>query len=498
MTKTKSPEREDEVVDLPELLLAMRAWVWVTVLCVLCGVGLGLRFHQEPLFEARAIFEHFDSLSRNEDSIGDPVIERLMGSSFADRVYEAVPASSLKLVIGKAPESLFATAVPGDDPARRAFQSVFVQSILISRTANGLIEVVATHPSGPLAAELANATVQTAITVLAEDRLVEASDWMESAATSIAEAEVRLDEALAALSSVLRADGNENAIKALRMDLAFARAQHDLLVEAFNQEAHLGISKPTLTMIEEARVPSVPIQQGISAPIVFGAIGLAVGTLLAGILGVSSGRIYSTRILKRLADAGVDGVEEGKGWPFGGVAGSAGGFAIAEPSATEIMVELRARGSGIAVVAATDVAISSLPAALWLARRVSLSNKRAIVIALGVVAPTSPLEAVATTASGGGAIFVKRQSDGSEVLYPSERFDFSQHFEELLAAARQDGVNSQLIVACSSAWTATVLRATTQNSPFVIAVTRQGRTKRSSLDGLRRIAALDVNIQQRS
>lgn len=492
MANANSSGREDDVVDLPELFLTIRAKSWIIALCALLGIGFGFREQPETVFQTRAIFDHFDPITTGRVSIGDPVIERLLGFQFVDKVYATIPSDILPELVGE--------SATDSEAAIAAFRDAYRKAIRISRTSAGMIEVLATHPSARAAAELANATARKAMDELTAARVDEASDWMNRATTAIGEASLIRDKALTALSTAIRENAEASLIEARRNNLAIARARHDLLEEAFNIEALLGVSKPVLTLVQEANVPLSPAPKGAPAWAVFGVMGLVFGTLLAGVIGVASGRVHAERTLRRLADASVDGVQDTGGRIFGAKGETRDVYAIAEPDATEIMVAFRAKGSGLAVLVATDAAISSLPAALWMASRASFGGPGATVIALGLPLPSEASATVGTALHGHGTLMVQRQADGTEVLYPSESFDFSLHFREILAQRDRNAeeTSGPMIIACSAAWAGTVLRGMAGHVPLVVTVTSPGRTRRSSLEDLRRMVSLDVNIVQRA
>ncbi|WGV15403.1 hypothetical protein [Fuscovulum ytuae] len=492
MANANSSGREDDVVDLSELFLAIWAKSWIIGLCVLLGVGFGFREQPETVFQTRAVFDHFDPITSATVSIGDPVVERLLGFQFVDKVFATIRSDILPELVGESASDSAA--------AMAAFRDVYRKAIRISRTSAGMIEVLATHPLARAAAELANATARKAMDELTAARVDEASDWMNRATAAIGEASLIRDTALTELSTAIRENADASLIDARRSDLAIARGRHDLLVEAFNIDALLGVSKPVLTLVQEANVPLSPAPKGAPAWAVFGVMGLVFGTLLAGVLGVSSGRIHAARTIGRLASASVEGGQDTGGRVFGTNGQSRDGYAITEPDATEIMVAFRARGSGLAVLVATDAALSSLPAALWMANRASIGGPGATVIAIGLPLPSEASTSVGTAIHGHGTLLVHRQADGTEVQYPSESFDFSLHFREILAQRDKNtaGTTGPMIIACSATWAGTVLRGMDGYVPLVVAVTAPGRTRRSNLEDLRRMVSLDVNILQRA
>ncbi|WGV15402.1 hypothetical protein [Fuscovulum ytuae] len=382
---------------------------------------------------------------------------------------------------------------------RDMFRSVFWQSVRFSRTTDELIDIVATHPSGVFAAELANVTAQTAIRVLAGSQDDLAIAWVAKASAEIAEAAIQRDRAQSALNDALREGKNDRVVEARERDHALARARHDLLVQTYGVEAKALMvnARPVLTMVQEASVPAEPIPMGLAPSVVFGSLGLVFGTLLSGLMGVASGRIYAAQTMRRLADATVNAEQEAQDEGAERAPGSSAGYRIAEPAATEIMVTYRDRATNLAVVIATDKAISALPAGLWLARRASADDKGSIIIAFGHRIEGERQGATGTVEGESGVFSVTRMSNATEVLCPTNAFDFSLHIDEIMKGHRSKAPE-QVIICCTAEWAGPVLRGLATRAPFVIAVTELGRTKRSTLEALRRVAALDAIILQRS
>lgn len=483
--------RDEDVVDLVELFSAIRARLWIAALFAICGIMFGMTVKREPVFQARAVFQHFDAFSQSKVAVGGQFIEQMKGTVFVDQVRDALSDAALS--------ELGPNLVSNDGLAERdMFRSVFWQSVRFSRTPDELIEVVATHPSGVFAAELANVTAQTAVRVLAASQDDLAATWVAKASAEIAEAAIQRDKAQAALNDAVREGKNDRAVEASERDHALARARHDLLVQTYGVEAKALMvnARPVLTMVQEASVPAEPIPMGLAPSVVFGSLGLALGTLLSGVVGVASGRIYAAPTMRRLADASVNAEQDARSEKGEGETAAQPGYRLDEPAATEIMVAYRERAADLAVVIATDEEISALPAGLWLARRASAGGKGSTVIAFGHRVVGDKQRAKGSAQGAGGLLEVTQLADGTEILCPTDGFDFSLHNDDIVTAQTSE-TPANLVICCTTEWAGPVLRGLAARAPLVIAVTELGRTRRSTLEGLRRMAALDAMVLQR-
>ncbi len=492
-------DSQDEI-DLSELLFGLRSHLWIVLVCVLCGAAFGKMLERPAVFEARAVFvisEPRAFLSKTPDSqpqFDDQVIELLLGYRFAGGVFEDVSASGSADVLTGGEGGASAGDGQAETVALSRFIDMYRASVSVSRATSKAIEVVVRHPDPSAAAKLANAIVERAVSVIPQDGSGRANAWMQEATRTIGEAGIRRDEASRALTAALKAGEAEGIIRDLKMELATARASYDLLMEAFKAKASMAVAVPEANIIEAARVPTAPRSQGISPPIVFGAAGMVTGGLIAGLWAILSGRIHSRTTMTRFVRAPINAVQSGRTRFLRTTASGGGAFSIAEPGATEILVALRSRGSRVAVIVAGDEAISPLPSALWLSRRLSDDRRTVPVIAFGVSQPSGAPEAPLAKETSAVKGLVARKVEAGDVLFPSEPFDFSLHFSDLLASLKQDGPGGHVILACGAAWSTTVLRATVQHDPLVIAVTKPGKTGRERLYALRRAAPPDVNI----
>lgn len=492
-------DSQDEI-DLSELLFGLRSHLWIVLVCALCGVAFGSLLERPAVFEARAVFgisEPRAFLAKTPDAqpqFDDHVIELLVGSRFAEGVFEDVSASgSADVLTGGEGDASAGDGQP-ETAALSRFLDVYRASVSVNRSTSKAIEVVVRNPDPTAAAKLANAIVERAVSVIPQEGSGRANAWMQEATRTIGEAGIRRDQASRALTAALEAGEAEGIIRDLQMESAMARAGYDLLMEAFKTKVSMAVHVPEASILEAARVPTVPQSHGISPLVVFGMAGMIAGSLIAGLWAIVSGRIHSTSTMIRFVQAPINALQSDWRRLFRTTASGSGAFSIAEPDATEILVALRSQGSSVAVIVATDEAISPLPSALWLSRRLSGDRGIVPVIAFGVSQPMGTPEVPGADVSTVGSGLVARSVETGEVLFPSERFDFSLQFSDLLASTIQGGAGGHVIFACSATWATTVLRATVQHDPLVIAVTKLGVTRRSRLVTLRRVATLDVNI----
>lgn len=474
-----SKSYSDDEIDLLELLLGVRARLWVVAALVGVGFLLGSLVDRPTIYDARAAFEISDPNGKFGDPASDPAIDRLAGSRFIAEVFEkAVGAGTAGALIG---------AEDGAADLDR-FQAMYRDSVTVSRLPSGTISVLVSHPDPSAAALLANVTVETAMESLVRERGETAEIWFENASRSIAEAASRRDEASLSLRRAVEAGESEETIRQRQADLANARAAHDLLVEAFNAEVTMAIALPEVQIIEEASVPSAPRPKGLSPSIVFGAAGGVGGLLLAGLWAIASGRIHSTGTMRRFAQAGITADAVGSSGQVGQGPSEGGAFSVLQPGATDILIALRSRGSDVTVVAATEETLSPLPVAVWLARRLIEGGGQVSVVAVNLSVPESAEKV------GASMMTEQRKLDGVEVVVPSGAFDYGAQFPDLLASLTRGEKKGHVIIACGSEWSKTVLRMVLDHHPMVLAVTGRGKTRRATLAAIRQIAAIDVNI----
>lgn len=504
-------ERHEDVIDLSELLRASWARSWLVAIVTLVGVGLGILVSHGPVFQAKAVFEFVDPFAysreviadplNNDPVIDDPVIERLIGSNFVNGLFDyLVDINSADMMPIDTMNSEDATRSNKiiDAQYREEFLENYLNSVKVSRTLNGAIQVVVTHSSAERATVLANITAEQAVRFLADQRQNSANALLEEATSEIAEAKLREDDAYSALTAAVRSKATDATLQNLQMELASAQARHELLLAAFSANMRSAVAMPESRVVEVATMPTEPLPQGVSPLVVFGAIGCVVGILISTLLGVLSGRIYSTDTMARLAQARVNGVERRRSALISDSDLHAMSFDIEEPDATEILVVLRSRGASVVFVAATDDSISPLPAALWLARRISGGIKPATVISFGFKAQTLGAEVADTVGLQESRYIVKQKHSSVDVLFPTDQFDLSLHLPDLVTGETNRDQGGVIVLASNSVWSTAVLRVALRYSPSIVVLTKKGKTRRSSLEALRRLTEFDTNIMVRA
>ncbi|WGV15400.1 hypothetical protein [Fuscovulum ytuae] len=87
--------RDEDVVDIGELFSAIRARLWIAALFAICGIVFGMTVNREPVFQARAVFQHFDAFSQSKVAVGGQFIEQMNGTVFIDQVHDALSDAAL-------------------------------------------------------------------------------------------------------------------------------------------------------------------------------------------------------------------------------------------------------------------------------------------------------------------------------------------------------------------------------------------------------------------
>lgn len=371
-----SRDTSEDVIDLAELLLGLRARVWLIALFIAAGAALAYLVPRTTYFEVRAAFEISDLNGKFRNPDSDPVIDRLVGTRFVASLYEELEKTG-------SVEALLVGPWADDDETETAlyrFLEMYGDAVSISRMPTGTVEVLVSNTDAPAAARLANMIMELGIAALIQERREAVTVWLEESSRRIAQADARRDEASLALRNAVADGASEDVVRELQGEVSAARANHDLLKEAFKDEAVEAISLPEMTVIEEARVPRMQEAKGISPVVVFGAVGGVVGSLIAGLWAVMSGRIHSPSTMQKLVAAEITAAGVG-------AATTSAAFSVVEPGGTELLVSLRSRGSGVTAVAATDESITPMPVALWAARRLSRDGVPVFVTPVGRAAP---------------------------------------------------------------------------------------------------------------
>lgn len=287
------------------------------------------------------------------------------------------------------------------------------------------------------------------------------------------------------------------ALAALRREAKVAEAAYNVLIEQVKTQALVSGYQGSVARIYQTAVPATsPVAPRVVTIIASGAmLGLFLGVFSALVLGGIGGRIYSKSALRDRARTQfhVTGMRGGRSSRV--TARSLMGTAskVSGSDWSELAVAHQAQDRKVTLVMGTAAKMSTIPTAHWMAKRAQSNGHRAAILLLGESIPSgakridegSDVHLDRLDISGVDFLAAPKGSVGDDVLANSKVVD-------MLSAS--DPRYDRVFVACSAVYAPAAARAYRDLTPFVVLVTKPGRTQRSLLERLTSIAPPDANV----
>ena len=292
----------------------------------------------------------------------------------------------------------------------------------------------------------------------------------------------------------------------LEREAKIAEATYNVLIEQVKAQALMaGYEAETAIIYQSATPSTVPVAPKKSLIVALGGVlGLFIGSAIALISGVRRGVYYSDAAVKAAVAAPITARVP----RFLSLGGSLPRVAdkllqVKSSELAELAVDISQHIGCSVIVAATGRGMRATPSALWTALSLSGSDGKTedlaeggadsvIILVLGEAFPRGLTGVPAPEEN----LLVARSS-GVTFYAPARGVSVSQFIgagtlERLLKRAKEQ--NCRLVIAASEPYAAAAVRALRADGPYLLAVTRSGRTLKSTVARVAGVAPWNANV----
>lgn len=337
------------------------------------------------------------------------------------------------------------------------------------------------------------------------------SAWRWPTPARLQSFEVTLDDRAARLArsldeleveAKLYADATET-LAGLEREAKIAEATYNVLIEQVKAQALMAGYEAESATIYQSAVPAPnPVAPKKSLIVALGGVlGLFAGSALALLLATRRGVYYTRTSLESAVGAPISGRVPRLASTGGALPRAADRvLRLKSSDLAELAVDISQHAGSSVVVAATGRGLRAAPTALWAA--LSLSGSRATTpegeasgVSLLVLGEALPRGLSPEAAPEGDLIIAK--SSGITFYAPARGVSVSQaisggSLQKILERARSD--KSRLVVATSEPYAAATARALRADAPYLLAVTRPGRTLKAAVARVAGVAPWKASV----